>query len=60
MDISPFSCMNAIVSEALYPTVSKDLNDLPIRSFYFDGTGTNLDEEVEIFMELAAHHNSRK
>jgi predicted nucleotide-binding protein (sugar kinase/HSP70/actin superfamily) len=60
IDVSPFSCMNAIVSEAIYPTLSKDLKGLPIRSFYFDGTGTNLDEEVEIFMELAGHYRSSR
>lgn len=56
MDISPFSCMNGIVSEAIYPKVSEKLGGLPIRVFYFDGTGSNLDEDVEMFTELAAHY----
>lgn len=55
VDISPFSCMNGIVSEAIYPKLSKELGGLPVKVFYFDGTGSNLDEEVEIFMELANH-----
>ena len=60
MDISPFSCMNGIVSEAVYPKVSRDLDGLPIRPFYFDGSNRNLDEDVSIFMELAAHYSKRK
>lgn len=56
MDISPFSCMNGIVSEAIYPKLSGAIGNVPIRVFYFDGTGSNLDEEVEMFMELAANH----
>ena len=31
IDISPFTCMNGIVTEAVYPSLSKDLDDLPIR-----------------------------
>jgi predicted nucleotide-binding protein (sugar kinase/HSP70/actin superfamily) len=60
VDISPFSCMNAILSESIYPKVSRDLDGLPIRSFYFDGTQANLDEDVSIFMELAAHYAKGK
>jgi len=59
-DISPFSCMNGIVSEAVYPAISRDHDDIPIRNFYFDGTQTNLDEQVAIFMELAAHYARKK
>ncbi len=44
VDISPFSCMDRI----------------PIGNFYFDGTQTNLDEGVGIFMELAAHYSRNK
>lgn len=60
VDISPFSCMNGIICESLYPTVSQDLDGMPIRNFYFDGTRTNLDEDVSIFMELAAHYSRNK
>ncbi len=52
-DISPFSCMNGIVCEAVYPRVSADHNSIPIRSFYFDGTQKMVEQEVDIFMELA-------
>ena len=38
IDISPFTCMNGIVSEAIYPRLSRDLGGIPIRTFYFDGT----------------------
>lgn len=60
VDISPFSCMNGIASESLYPKMSRDLDGLPIRCFYFDGTQANLDEDVSIFMELAAHYAKEK
>ncbi|RQW04890.1 MAG: hypothetical protein EH225_05235, partial [Calditrichaeota bacterium] len=60
IDISPFSCMNGIVSEAVYPRVSRDHNDVPIRTFYFDGTETDLERDVEIFLELANTYRLRK
>jgi len=51
VDISPFTCMNAIVTEAVYPVVSKDLDNFPIRIFYFDGVPFDLENDLEIFME---------
>jgi predicted nucleotide-binding protein (sugar kinase/HSP70/actin superfamily) len=60
LDISPFSCMNGVVCEAIYPKVSRDLDGIPIRIFYFDGTQGNLDDDVAIFMEMAAHYAARK
>lgn len=60
VDISPFSCMNGIVSEAIYPKMTRDLDGMPIRAFYFDGTTTDLDNDVSIFMELAAHYSRKK
>jgi predicted nucleotide-binding protein (sugar kinase/HSP70/actin superfamily) len=46
IDISPFTCMNGIVCEAVYPRVSRDLGGLPIRNFYFDGTQSDLDRDL--------------
>ena len=60
IDISPFSCMNGIVSEAVYPRVSKDHDLFPVRSFYFDDTEGELEHDVEIFLELANTYNQRK
>jgi predicted nucleotide-binding protein (sugar kinase/HSP70/actin superfamily) len=60
IDISPFTCMNGIVCEAMYPRVSQDHEHVPIRSFYFDGTQTDLDRDVEIFLELAHSYKKRK
>lgn len=60
IDISPFTCMNGIVTEAIYPRVSADLDDIPIRNFFFDGTQTDLDRDVGIFMELARTYAARK
>jgi predicted nucleotide-binding protein (sugar kinase/HSP70/actin superfamily) len=60
VDISPFSCMNGIVSEAIYPAVSKDHEDIPIRIFYFDETESDYDRDVEIFLDLAKTYKARK
>jgi predicted nucleotide-binding protein (sugar kinase/HSP70/actin superfamily) len=60
VDISPFTCMNGIVTEAIYPKVSRDYDHFPIRNFYFDGTQSDLDRDVGIFMELARTYQSRK
>ncbi|HSG29494.1 MAG TPA: hypothetical protein VLA34_13525, partial [Candidatus Krumholzibacterium sp.] len=60
VDISPFTCMNGIVAESVYPRVSRDHDGLPIRSFYFDGTRKDLDSELSVFMELARGYNRRR
>ena len=60
VDISPFSCMNGIICESIYPRVTEDLGGMPIRNFYFDGTQGDLDEAVGIFMELTAYYSRSK
>ncbi len=60
IDISPFSCMNGIVSEAVYHAVARDHDDIPIRNFYFDATSSNMERDLDIFMELAAAYSKRK
>ena len=60
IDISPFTCMNGIVCEAVYPRVIRDHNGFPIRSFYFDGTEGDLERDVDIFLELANTYRGSK
>lgn len=60
IDISPFTCMNGIVCEAIYPRVSADLGNIPIRNFYFDGTQADLDRDIGIYVELARSYRARK
>ncbi len=60
IDISPFTCMNGIVSEAMYPKLSRDHDGIPIRIFYFDGTQSHLDRDLGIFLELARSYRRRK
>jgi len=60
VDISPFSCMNGIVCEGMYPTVSQEYDDIPIRIFYFDGTQSDLERDIGIFIELAKNYQKRK
>jgi predicted nucleotide-binding protein (sugar kinase/HSP70/actin superfamily) len=60
IDISPFTCMNGIVTEAVYPSLQKDLENMPIRVFYFDGTQGDLERDVGIFLELARTYQRKK
>jgi len=60
MDISPFTCMNGIICEAVYPAVSAAHDDIPIRICYFDGIGATVDRDVEIFLDLARAYSRRK
>ena len=60
IDISPFSCMNGIICEAVYPRVSADLGHFPMRVLYFDGLLSTVEDDVEIFMELAKNYSRNK
>ncbi len=60
IDISPFSCMNGIITEAVYPRVSREHNNFPIRVFYFDGNQTSIESDLEIFIELARNYQKRQ
>ncbi len=60
IDISPFTCMNGIVAEAIYPRVSRDHGGIPIRNFYFDGTQSDLDRDLGVYIELARSYQRRK
>ncbi len=60
IDISPFTCMNGIVCEAVYPRVARDLGGIPIRNFYFDGTQSDLDRDLGVYLELAHNYQRRK
>jgi predicted nucleotide-binding protein (sugar kinase/HSP70/actin superfamily) len=60
VDIAPFGCMNGIVTEAVYPRVSADCDDMPIRNLFFDGTGTSLGHTLDVFMELTRSYHSRR
>jgi len=60
LDISPFTCMNGIICEAVYPAVSADHDDLPIRTLYFDGVNAGIDRDLEIFLDLARGYQRRK
>ncbi|MCK5148900.1 hypothetical protein KAR48_19250 [bacterium] len=59
VDISPFACMNGIVTEVIYPHVSRDLRGFPIKIFYFDGVPAQLDRDLEIFMEQAQGYGKK-
>lgn len=60
IDISPFTCMNGIVCEAIYPRVSADHGGIPIRNHYFDGTRSDLERDIGIFLELARSYKRNK
>jgi len=60
VDISPFTCMNGIVTEAIYPKLSADHESIPVRNFFFDGTQYDAERDLGIFMELVRTYQSRK
>lgn len=60
IDISPFSCMNGIISESVYHSVSHDFDNIPIRTFYFDASSSNMQRDLDIFMELANDYRRGK
>jgi predicted nucleotide-binding protein (sugar kinase/HSP70/actin superfamily) len=60
VDISPFTCMNGIICEAIYPRVSRDHECIPIRNFYFDGTQSDLERDIGIYLELARNYRRRR
>ncbi len=59
IDISPFTCMNGVICEGVYPAVSDDHDELPIRVCYFDGVNTNISQDLEIFLDLARTYQGR-
>jgi predicted nucleotide-binding protein (sugar kinase/HSP70/actin superfamily) len=60
VDISPFTCMNGTVSEAIYPALHRDCDGIPMRVFYFDENQSDLDRDVGIFIELAKNYKRKK
>ncbi|MBN2318848.1 MAG: hypothetical protein JXR49_07215 [Acidobacteria bacterium] len=60
VDISPFSCMNGIVSQAVYPRVSDEHDGIPVRVFYFDQSRKDLEQDISIFMDLVRTYMRRK
>ena len=60
VDISPFSCMNGIVSQAMYARVSDEHDGIPVRVFYFDQSRKDLDQDISIFMDLVRSYMRRK
>jgi len=52
--------MNGIVSESVYPLISADHDDIPIRNFFYDGIAVDREADVEIFVELARTYQRRK
>lgn len=60
IDVSPFTCMNGIVSEALYPKLSREHGGFPVKNVFFDGTPATLDRDLEIFLELAKSYRARR
>ena len=60
IDISPFTCMNGIVAEAIYPKLSRDLGGIPIRTFYFDGTQSDLERDLGVYLELARSYRAKR
>jgi len=52
--------MNGIVCEAIYPRVSRDPGGIPTRNFYFDGTQSDLDRDLGVYMEMARSDQKKR
>jgi hypothetical protein len=52
--------VNGVVSDAIYPKLSRDHGGIPIRSFYFDDQQSDLERDIEIYLELARSYCARK
>jgi hypothetical protein len=52
--------MNGIVCEALYPKISREHDNIPMKVFYFDGTRSDWDRDIGIFIELARNYQQKK
>ncbi|MBN2243252.1 MAG: hypothetical protein JW793_11235 [Acidobacteria bacterium] len=59
IDISPFSCMNGVVCQAVYPRVGDEHDGIPIRVFFFDQSRKDLDQDIAVFMELVGAYRAR-
>jgi len=60
IDISPFSCMNGIVTQSVYHDIARDCDRMPVRNFYFDASSSNMERDLDIFMELAEVYRRKK
>jgi predicted nucleotide-binding protein (sugar kinase/HSP70/actin superfamily) len=60
VDVSPFTCMNGIICEAVYPKISRAHDNIPMKVFYFDGTRSDWDRDIGIFIELARNYREKK
>lgn len=60
VDVSPFTCMNGIVSGAIYPAFSRERGGFPVKNVFFDGTPAALERDLEIFLELARGYRARQ
>ena len=45
---------------ARWHRVSRDLGGIPIRNFYFDGTQSDLDRDLGVYMELARSYQKKR
>ena len=45
---------------ANYECIPRRLGGIPIRNFYFDGTQSDLDRDLGVYIELARSYQRRK
>jgi len=53
---APGQLTQGLVTEALYPKLSRKHGDFPIRTIYFDGSPASLERDLELFLELARRY----
>lgn len=60
IDASPFPCMNSSACAAFYTKLGQDLDGLPIRRLYFNGTKRDWSTVLDEFLGLARVHREHK
>ena len=59
IDISPFTCMNGIVSEAITPSSAGSMAPSPSAISILTSTQSDLDRDLGIYLELARSYRGR-
>jgi predicted nucleotide-binding protein (sugar kinase/HSP70/actin superfamily) len=60
IDVSPFPCMNASACAAFYPRLSRELDGLPIRNFYFNGGKLDWSAALDEYLGAVRAYRERK
>jgi predicted nucleotide-binding protein (sugar kinase/HSP70/actin superfamily) len=60
IDASPFPCMNGSACAAFYPRLSRDLDGLPIRTFYYTDAKRDWSAAIDDYLGLVRSYRERR